>query len=475
MRKGLNNSARVLRVIVAALLLTLAFAVTSQAALPKVKITKAKAGVSKVTLKWSKAAGARGYYIFSVSASGKTKKLATVNSGSTLSKTIRKLKNGKEYDFAVQAFAGDETGEMSDTVTARPQIGNPGKVREARLLKNKNKSLWIKWAYNEKATGYQILVPDEDGEFTKVIRTITSKTKVKAKVKNLENGKRYFFKIRAYVKKGNQYGYGPLSKTIIGCPISKEVLKSLSTVHPLYYKVRMLTTMTVKGVTLKKGKKYTATSLNKTTSKRSTVAKITTGGKTVKVPTSALTFVKLVTNYKKAYNRATAESFVNAKGYDSVTDYLIWISTYTQHLYVFKGGPYNWSLVLDTPCSTGKLDFTSKDADGEPRFTETPITDSQIYAKYRYVGFPSSNPETKGTYPTGGHFGCSIAGGLMHSWTYWTTNAKNTDRDKVVVSMNKTTKESYKTPKSHGCVRMPIKKAEWIFNNCPELTTVIAY
>ena len=464
MRSGKGKYARVLRVLTVTLLLVLAFAATAQAALAKVKITKVKPGVSKVTVKWSKAAGAKGYYVYIVDDDDNAKKVATVNGGSKLSTTVKKLKNGTTYQFAVAAFAGTTVGEMSDTVEGRPQVGNPGKVREARILKNKNKKVWLKWAYNAKASGYQILMEQEDGEY-KVVRTITSKTKVKAKVSNLKNGETYHFKIRAFVKKKGSIGYGPLSAKLTGKPVSNAVMKALSQVHPLYYKAKMTRTVTAGGVTLKKGKKVTVVSLNKKQTGYATSCRVSVGGgKTVKIPTSALKFTSLITNYKKAYSKAVAESFVNTKGYSSVTNYLVWISTYTQHLYVFKGSAYKWQLVMDTKCSTGVLDFTTMDKEsGKPRYTETPIVNSQITAKKAQVPFNGD--------VTGGHWGCRLAGGYMHSWSYYASKVG----DKIVVGNKRCGKEKYTKPRSHGCVRMPIAKAKYIYDNCPINTEVVAY
>ena len=54
------------------------------------------------------------------------------------------------------------------------------------------------------------------------------------------------------------------------------------------------------------------------------------------------------------YSREEAQFFVNAKGLTSRTGVLVWINTYTQHLYRFEGAPGNWVCVADFDCSTGK-------------------------------------------------------------------------------------------------------------------------
>jgi lipoprotein-anchoring transpeptidase ErfK/SrfK len=57
---------------------------------------------------------------------------------------------------------------------------------------------------------------------------------------------------------------------------------------------------------------------------------------------------------KKNYNSVTAVNFVNESGKASKTKYLIWVSTYTQHIFVFKGKKGNWKLLRSWECSTGK-------------------------------------------------------------------------------------------------------------------------
>ena len=463
MRNRARKPVSVMRIMVVTLLLAFAFALTSQAALPKVKITKAKAGVKKVTLKWQRAAGAKGYIIYTVNDDNTLKQVAKVGSGTTLKKAVTKLKNGKTYKFAVAAYAGSEVGPPSDPVSATPQIGNPGKVREARLLKNKSKKVWLKWAYNAKATGYQILMPDENGEY-QVVKTIPTNTKLKAKVANLKNGQSYSFKIRAYIKKGSSYGYGPMSKTIVGRPLAKSVLKAIGKIHTYYFKAKLTRTVTTGGVTLKKGKKVTIVAWNKGRTGYATYFKIKYGNSTLKIPADSVKFTSVVCKASAAYNQATAEAFVNARGFASVTNYLVWISTYTQHMYVFQGKQYDWKLVMDTPCSTGMRD-KSTTVHGEIAYTETPITDSQITRKEKCVPFA----EFSGGWYQVGYWANRVAGGFIHSWLYST-------QDKTGKTIGKLyNKESYGSPKSHGCIRIPIAKAKWIYDNCPINTSNITY
>ena len=62
------------------------------------------------------------------------------------------------------------------------------------------------------------------------------------------------------------------------------------------------------------------------------------------------------------YTEAQKEDFVNTMGYDSKTEYLVWVSLYTQKVNVFRGYKGHWELtecfdcasgVNETPTSTG--------------------------------------------------------------------------------------------------------------------------
>lgn len=54
------------------------------------------------------------------------------------------------------------------------------------------------------------------------------------------------------------------------------------------------------------------------------------------------------------YTENMKTEFVNSMGYDSTTDYLVWVNLYTQKVNVFKGYEGNWALEETFECATGK-------------------------------------------------------------------------------------------------------------------------
>ena len=445
------------------LIMILAFAVTVMADVPgAVSLTKAKVGSKQVKLTWKAAAGAKGYHIYKVSGSTKSK-LGTVNGASATTGTIKKLKNGKTYNFAVAAFNADGEGALSNQLEARPQFMDPGSLKEVRLYANKNKSCIIRWGSNANATHYQILTENADGAWVPI--TTVDNATFKLRIKGLKNGKIYKFRVRAVVVKGKQTAYGALSNIILARPIGpKKLKKAVGNIHPYYYKAKTLAKLTANGVTIKKGAKVTIT---KKTSSR---CHITYKNKTYKVPTSALEITKFITKASAAPTKAEAEAFVNAKGYQSESEYLVWINTYTQHLYVFQGSQYNWVLVKEHKCSTGDLGYP------------TPIAVSQIHYKKKIWFFNKEDALAKGLDIQCGYWASRIKGGAIHSWMYNWSNEKRTtgkepDGYPATEAQHKFiwSRPAYGKAKSHGCVRVPIELAKWIYDNVPVNSTNVTY
>jgi hypothetical protein len=132
---------------------------------------------------------------------------------------------------------------------------------------------------------------------------------------------------------------------------------------------------------------------------------------------------------KTNYDDVTAENFVNECGRSSKTKYLIWVSTYTQHIYVFKGKKKNWKIVQSWECSSGKAASPSPSGFGFNIHTKT----------YSY----SNN----------------IPWWMMYS-SYNSIHGK---------------KPEYKIgiPASHGCVRNYNENAKWMYDRCKVGTAII--
>ena len=433
--KRLRDYIRPGRLVLFALLLTVLGAFSVFAAAPAaVTNLKATAAESTVTLKWSKVAGASGYYVYQEK-DGVPKKVATLKGTSKTSKKFKNLKNNKTYTYTVCAYTKSgssiEIGTASRAVTAKPKIKNPGRV-SPKLYGNGNQKVIITWTALKKASSYEVYQKNTSGAFVK----IGTVKKNKVTVKKLKNGMTYAFKIRAVRTVKGVSGYGDMSKEVSGKPSDPDVV-NLANVHGFYYKAKvtgvgsgisLTSTDKKKTVKFKAGTKVIVTSWGSSESAKSTIKY---KNKIYKIKTKYLTRYNYSWNSSKPYNQETAEAYINYKGYTSAGKYFIWISTYTQHLYIFEGSQYNWRLIDSFKCSTAK------------------------WGHHTYYGFSRLGGRQK-EWPFGqwqvGYYASLINGGAIHSELYYYSGEKYTDMGKLG------------EPASHGCVRVEISKAKWIYD-----------
>lgn len=135
-----------------------------------------------------------------------------------------------------------------------------------------------------------------------------------------------------------------------------------------------------------------------------------------------------------------AEAFVNNKGLSSPSEYLIWVSTPTTHLYIFQGSAGNWKLIKDMRCTVGKPS------------TPTIKGTFSVIGKGGYFTVPD-HEEWICRYYTQfyGDF-------LIHSVVYdWDLNLVD---GRLGMYLSK------------GCVRVSLTNAKFIYDNMPYGTTV---
>ena len=144
---------------------------------------------------------------------------------------------------------------------------------------------------------------------------------------------------------------------------------------------------------------------------------------------------KVVYTKKFNYDPEQIELFVNRWGFKSKTKRMVFVSVYTQHLYVLSGKKGNWTAANGKgwEVSTGKAS------------TPTPTG--------RFTGSLKVHKKLKN----------------RHGLPYWSCfSSFNAFHGK---------KSSWKlgSPKSGGCVRNEVKNAKWIFNNVPLKSRAVLY
>jgi tetratricopeptide (TPR) repeat protein len=132
---------------------------------------------------------------------------------------------------------------------------------------------------------------------------------------------------------------------------------------------------------------------------------------------------------------------INTLNIESSTSYLINVSLENQKTYIYTGKPDNWKLVRTCQCSTG--------INGE----ETPT--GSFSTKEKGDWFFSDK------YEQGGKYWTQITGDILfHSVPF--AKDKSTVLD---YTLNK--------PSSHGCIRLSIDDAKWIYSSVPKGSKVI--
>ena len=155
----------------------------------------ASAGYDSIKLTWGKIKGATGYKVYRQKADGNWKKIATVT---TTSYTDDGLKTGKKYTYRIRAYYTSATktvySEYTDTKTAKPVPSAP------KLSSVKQNGLYVNvtWKAVTGATGYKIYRKEEDGSW-KLINTRQATAKKKYTDTDVEVGKTYSYRVRAYV------------------------------------------------------------------------------------------------------------------------------------------------------------------------------------------------------------------------------------------------------------------------------------
>lgn len=398
-----------------------------------------KAGDAQCVISWTVVKGATKYEVLD-SSTGKVIKTLTANTV-----TLSNLKNSVTYSYQVRACADlkavadtkDVTTFVSDwsvKSAGTTKIVKPATVAGLTITPY-NLGAILKWNKVSGATQYEIYRYDNKTKKWKSVAKTTNNTYKNTK---LTNKRKYQYKVRAIRTAGGQTAIGGFSS------VKKITAKKYLTcsVHPIYYKARVRATTSLYKESsgsavagkIKKGTKVTIL-------KRARGAKgrcyVQINGKGYWINRNKLSFYG-GSYTTKDFTTNVKENFVNSNGYSSKTKYLIWISSYTQKVNIFKGSQGKWKLYKTYKCTTGKPS------------TSTPQGTFKINKKIsRYGG------RTYELYMT-----CFYGLTSFHTRLY---------RGGRIVDSR------IGKPVSGGCMRMYTNEAKFIYKNMPKGTTVVSY
>ena len=133
------------------------------------------------------------------------------------------------------------------------------------------------------------------------------------------------------------------------------------------------------------------------------------------------------------YSAEEAELFVNQKHLTGKGQYLIWVSFYTQRMYIMKRSGSEWKYYNSWDCATGKA------------ATPSPTGNKAIGKKKK----------------------------SHHNIKWWSSFSN----PKSIANSIHGKKKGWKLglPQSHGCIRNEVVNAKWVYDNCPKNTMVYNY
>lgn len=139
----------------------------------------------------------------------KGKKLVKVVDASSTDVEVENLAKGTKYTVVISPYNVDENGRTYVAPTRFETVTSPDKVILAAVTKTESTAT-LSWKKVTGASGYEIFMKNEKGEYVKV-KTVTGNNRC-VTISGLENAEDSTYKVCAYVMVGKQKVYGALSK-----------------------------------------------------------------------------------------------------------------------------------------------------------------------------------------------------------------------------------------------------------------------
>lgn len=150
---------------------------------------------SSITLSWNKMSGATGYVVYQYNPSKKT--YTKIKDLKGTSYTVKNKNSATTCYYAVRAYVETEHGKTYGNysevlkVTTRPK-------KPSVTVTAGNNQVTVSWNQVTRASGYNVYMStSKNGAYSKVGST-SGKSSTKLTVKKLTDGKKYYFKVKAY-------------------------------------------------------------------------------------------------------------------------------------------------------------------------------------------------------------------------------------------------------------------------------------
>ncbi len=166
-------------------------------ATPTVSATNSNSGV---VVKWTKAAGATGYYVYRKTGNGNWQKIATVKGASKVSYTDTKAKSGVTYRYTVKAYYSSYVSAYNTNGFAVRRLTTP----TLKSVTSAKSGVTFKWNKVTGATGYIVYRKTGNGSWVK-LATVTGNSAVSYLDKTAKKGVTYTYTVRAYYGTSTSY------------------------------------------------------------------------------------------------------------------------------------------------------------------------------------------------------------------------------------------------------------------------------
>ena len=159
------------------------------------KVTSVTNVTSGITVKWSRVAGAAGYYVYRKTSTGSWSRIAELKGASTLGYTDTKASAGVTYIYTVRPYSGNVKGDWSSTGTLK-RLADP----TVASVTNVTAGITVKWNKTAGASGYIVYRKGTSGSWTR-IADVKSGSTTSYTDKTASGGSTYSYTVRAYAGK----------------------------------------------------------------------------------------------------------------------------------------------------------------------------------------------------------------------------------------------------------------------------------
>ena len=390
-------------------------------------LTKAENTSSGIKITWKAVKGAEHYRVYRKTSGSSWKRL--VDSTTATSYTDKSsLSGGTKYTYTVRAFTGSEWSWYNSGISV-------SKLTIPTLVKAENASGGIKvtWKSVKGASSYRVYRKTSGGSWKRIVNS-TKGTSYTDK-SSLSSGTKYYYTVRAM--KGSDLSYYN-TKGVSELKLSNPSLTGAT-------KVSGGIKVTWKSVKGAKGyyvyRKTSGSSWTRLASTKST-------NYTDKKAKSGVSYVYTVRAYNgndlSWYNSSGVtinKMLSKAQSYSSSTKWLILVDTKANKVGIYNGSKNNWTEKKYWSCTSGAA--------------STPTVKGSFTVKSKGLAFGSGYTCWYYTQFYGNY--------LFHSVLYNPGSKTSIQDGRLGINA------------SHGCVRLSLTNAKWIYDNIPRGTKVIIY